>query len=188
MVSSGWLWLVTDDLGRLAIIPTFGAGSLLVRSRRYWEEVQQDSVARQPLNWLSEPLESDLTEPGIFPSLQDGPSPASPVSGVKGGPPKLNPRTPARSFSSSPIANVGYSYPSVRAGAINSGGEPLKASWRTGDRLYPLCCLSLYEHTWISAGLGVWGKEEYARRFFTVVNWKRVGETFRKFRSDGSKV
>ena len=33
----------------------------------------------------------------------------------------------------------------------------------------------------MSAGLGVWGKEEYVRRFFKVVDWKKASEAFSKF-------
>jgi hypothetical protein len=33
MSSSGWIWFVTDTNGRTAVLPTFGAGTLLVRSR-----------------------------------------------------------------------------------------------------------------------------------------------------------
>lgn len=33
MVSSGWLWLVRDQTGRLGIVPTFGAGTVLVQDR-----------------------------------------------------------------------------------------------------------------------------------------------------------
>jgi Fe-Mn family superoxide dismutase len=32
--SSGFVWLVTDSLGRLGIIATYGAGTLLVNERR----------------------------------------------------------------------------------------------------------------------------------------------------------
>ena len=178
MMSSGWLWLVTDDRARLAIVPTFGTGSLLARSHKSFKEVEQDTLVRQPLNWLSEPLEEGPTETGIFPGQQSGFSPTSPVSGIKADPPKLDPHTPVRSFSSSAIANI----PSVRSPDTATGSEGMARHARhVGNKLYPLFCLSLYEHTWLSAGLGVWGKEEYVRRFFTVVNWKRVSEKFRKF-------
>lgn len=34
MVSSGWLWLVKDEHGRLGVVPTYGAGTVLVQQRR----------------------------------------------------------------------------------------------------------------------------------------------------------
>jgi superoxide dismutase, Fe-Mn family len=30
---SGWIWFVSDKFGHTAIVPTFGAGTLLIRSR-----------------------------------------------------------------------------------------------------------------------------------------------------------
>ena len=48
-----------------------------------------------------------------------------------------------------------------------------------GDDLSPLMCLSVHEHAWMSAGLGVWGKEEYLKRFWSVVDWRKVSEVYR---------
>jgi len=31
----------------------------------------------------------------------------------------------------------------------------------------------------MSAGLGVWGKEEYLRRFWSVVDWGNVSDVYR---------
>ena len=47
-----------------------------------------------------------------------------------------------------------------------------------GDDLSPLMCLSVHEHAWMSAGLGVWGKEEYLRRFWSVVDWRKVSDVY----------
>ena len=48
-----------------------------------------------------------------------------------------------------------------------------------GDDLSPLMCISVHEHAWMSAGLGVWGKEEYLRRFWSVVDWRKVSDVYR---------
>ena len=50
---------------------------------------------------------------------------------------------------------------------------------RAGDDLSPLMCLSVHEHAWMSAGLGVWGKEEYLKRFWSVVDWRKVSDVYR---------
>jgi Fe-Mn family superoxide dismutase len=49
---------------------------------------------------------------------------------------------------------------------------------QAGDDLSPLLCLSVHEHAWMSAGLGVWGKEEYLRRFWGVVDWRKVSDVY----------
>lgn len=48
-----------------------------------------------------------------------------------------------------------------------------------GDDLSPLMCISVHEHAWMSAGLGVWGKEEYLKRFWSVVDWRKVSDVYR---------
>lgn len=35
MISSGWVWLVMDGHLRIGIVPTFGAGTLIIRSRTH---------------------------------------------------------------------------------------------------------------------------------------------------------
>ena len=66
MFSSGWIWLVTDQEGQLGVIPTFGAGTLLVRSSRpspALEEWQQ-IVGEPVLQVFSENAPSENTPPG----------------------------------------------------------------------------------------------------------------------------
>jgi Fe-Mn family superoxide dismutase len=44
--------------------------------------------------------------------------------------------------------------------------------------MYPLFCLPVYEHAWMSAGFGVWGKEEWLKEFWTVLDWGKVSKAF----------
>jgi Fe-Mn family superoxide dismutase len=39
----------------------------------------------------------------------------------------------------------------------------------------------VHEHAWLSAGYGIWGKEEYLKRFWTVLDWKKVSDAFALF-------
>ncbi|KZW03887.1 hypothetical protein EXIGLDRAFT_758203 [Exidia glandulosa HHB12029] len=45
---------------------------------------------------------------------------------------------------------------------------------RPAEDLLPLFCISVHEHAWMAAGYGVWGKEEYLRRFWGALDWSRV--------------
>jgi len=47
-----------------------------------------------------------------------------------------------------------------------------------GDVIYPLFCLPVYEHAWMSAGFGVWGKEDWLKEFWTVLDWGKVSMAF----------
>ena len=44
--------------------------------------------------------------------------------------------------------------------------------------LFPLFCVSVHERAWISAGYGVWGKEEYMKRFWSVVDWNKAVKVY----------
>jgi len=48
-----------------------------------------------------------------------------------------------------------------------------------GQSLIPLLCVSVHEHAWL-LDYGVWGKEEYMRRFWDVINWDKVDGLFAK--------
>ena len=56
-----------------------------------------------------------------------------------------------------------YAPPSSRAGQLNQG-------------IIPLLCISVHERSWMNDH-GIWGKEEYLKRFWSVLNWKKVSET-----------
>ncbi|KZO93236.1 manganese and iron superoxide dismutase, partial [Calocera viscosa TUFC12733] len=42
-----------------------------------------------------------------------------------------------------------------------------------GQDLNPIMCISVHEHAWLH-DYGVWGKEEYLKRFWAVVDWNKV--------------
>ncbi len=183
MFSSGWIWLVADQAGELGIVPTFGAGTLLVRSRQATETFEEwQRLVGEPVI----PYSEDPAPLSHFPSQSTPSSPVAPAqtslptSGVTHTPPPLDPHTPVRSISR---------YPRPR-NVISHGddGLPLNHtkpdSKKIGDVLYPLLCVSVHEHAWVSAGYGVWGKEEYMKRFWSVVDWRTVKTLYSTFRKE----
>ena len=66
-------------------------------------------------------------------------------------------------------------------GGTNSNKQlgMVKLPRSAGDDLSPLMYFSVHEHAWMSAGLGVWGKEEYLKRFWSVVDWRKVSNVYR---------
>ncbi|KAG6919298.1 hypothetical protein DXG01_007430 [Tephrocybe rancida] len=208
LFTSGYVWFVTDRNGNLGIIPTFGPGTLLIRSRTYMghskspvlgpELMQYDSsVPYMHTQWDAETMgasEEEMNEdvkplrpPPTSASTPPPPgvTPSSPVSGVSGtkqppsGPNVLHPR-----FLSTSSAHA------VEFGAKNTifasteGKPPTQeprskvASLHLGEVLYPLFCISVHEHAWMAAGYGVWGKEEWLKQFWAVVDWKKVSVSF----------
>jgi Fe-Mn family superoxide dismutase len=53
-----------------------------------------------------------------------------------------------------------------------------------GETLFPLFCISVHECAWITAGYGVWGKEEWLKHFWTVLDWSKVSQAYGKWVSD----
>jgi Fe-Mn family superoxide dismutase len=53
-----------------------------------------------------------------------------------------------------------------------------------GETLFPLFCISVHECAWITAGYGIWGKEEWLRHFWTVLDWHKVSQAYMKWVPD----
>ncbi|KAH7344877.1 Manganese/iron superoxide dismutase [Rhizoctonia solani] len=169
MTSSGWVWLVQDANGLLGVVPTFGAGTVLVRNRMH----RSPSFA---------PVVGESAVPKPAPGSSAGsptPSATSPSSG------STTPRTPfkpaldksrtpsVREYANGPAQPQA---PAYNPGDINNifGQSHITDFTKIGDILNPLFCISVHEHAWMSSGYGVWGKEPYLQRFWTVLDWEKV--------------
>jgi len=165
--SSGWIWVVVDGNGTMGVIPTFGAGTLLVRSR--------SSVLRSGDTILGENYPSSATR-NRFPPRSDA------TPGLN-----ASQSTTTRGFHTS--ARVGSLFGGKAVGLYgrDADGEAFDSDVPTadfdkiGNHLYPLFCLSVHEHAWLTAGYGIWGKEEYLKRFWTALDWKKVSDAFYLF-------
>ena len=129
MFSSGFVWLVKDEHGRLGIVPTYGTGTVLVHQRQQ----------RGP---------SDLVA-----GVQDGNSSKEGDSDA----------------SSDANAGIARSAPTSRFDSLAHGS----AAGAIGHNLYPLLCVSVFEHAWLG-DYGFWGKERYLSNFFDCINWERA--------------
>ncbi|KAH9942997.1 Manganese/iron superoxide dismutase [Epithele typhae] len=172
MFSSGWLWLVMDQSGSVGIVPTFGAGTLLVASSQTSAALEEfRALVGDPVLTLSEldgqaPAFTSPTDPSLNRLLSAGTGASSPLTGAPIGGGVPSPADPhARSMSTLPR-------PSMAEAAFDSA-QP-KGGRFVGRTLFPLMCVSVHEHAWVSAGYGVWGKEEYMKRFWTVLDWEKV--------------
>ena len=190
MFSSGWLYCVVDNVGELAIYPIFGAGTLLVSSGTpafKGQRIVGEIVARnfRQGNSQSPPADGASASAG-----STEPSAASsPVSGAPQ-PPLSAPSPPhARAFSISASARSNFTRgsPIDTASMFGQHGELLPPGAahepriaRVGEVLNPLFCVSVHEHAWLP-NYGVWGKEEYMKRFWSVLDWEKVVERWERF-------
>lgn len=186
MISSGWIWVVTDRTGRLSIIPTFGAGTLLVRGRMQAYVGDQLVVGEEA---PSRPSSNRPHASSPLPPFKTGSTTiTSPLSGVEHPPSDFNPQTSSRSLHSSATVSafrrdrfnghLTINDPELE-NKIMKGTQPDRTS-RIGERISPLFCISIHEHAWMSAGFGVWGKEEYLKQFWTVLDWRKVSDAFNR--------
>jgi superoxide dismutase, Fe-Mn family len=188
MVNSGWVWLVSDEHGNMEVVATFGAGTLLVRSRTHMR------TADLPI--LGEPLESRYRGLTVRPvreqqnvgqisstSQSYGVPPAtSPAYGHAQG---TSPSTPRTIHTVAPQHDVPPNIYDGRTMTPTGQAMGQDKSDAIGDILTPLLCVSVHEHAWVGGGYGVWGKEEYLKQFWTVVNWERVAVAIGKARQLG---
>ncbi|TFK29324.1 hypothetical protein FA15DRAFT_664252 [Coprinopsis marcescibilis] len=195
MFTNGWVWFVSDQRGITGILPTFGPGTLLVRSRKHmasgergliFGDSMRDGLESSPPDAPSESdvLPSDVTPPtSPTPKTQPpGTWPSSPVSGVSTStlPPTPNPLGPRFIHTSRVLRDVDPSSKSTLFGVANRDTSPGDAATikTVGQVLFPLFCVPVYEHSWMSAGYGVWGKEEWLKQLWSVIDWEKVSQSY----------
>jgi Fe-Mn family superoxide dismutase len=161
MSSSGWIWCVQDANGALGIVPTFGHGTVLVRNRMH----------RSP---FFVPVVGEVTDPrhGSSKDPATPPSTTSPTSGTSA---RLT-RDRGDKLRTPLARGVATQTPAYTAGDMISHQAIVNFS-KIGGVLNPLFCISINEHAWVSSGYGVWGKEEYLKRFWSVLDWGKVSGT-----------
>jgi Fe-Mn family superoxide dismutase len=223
MFTSGYVWFVTDKYGNTGVIPTFGPGSLLIRSRTYMAhnkglllgddmgqldrghpvdpalydpvDMEDPTVAKFQAS-VDRHLQASQRSPTAQPS-PPGVSPSSPTSGVSGSnapPSPTNPLHPRFLHSSARVSVLSNIMPA----SLFDGKSPSASLDRNkpqtkvdmlniGETLHPLFCVSVHEHAWISAGYGVWGKEEWLKKFWTVLDWAKVSRSYEEAHPDHSR-
>ncbi|KAJ7087207.1 manganese superoxide dismutase [Mycena belliarum] len=244
MFTSGYVWFVCDRAGSTFVLPTFGPGTLLVRSRTYMSHAHPDlyhhDVPTTPAAWDREMKYMDkyLKDWNVdLPPILD---PAELGAFLDQEPPEPKPsatappaRSPSRAAGPSPLQPRFFHSSAVRASDSNADAdadadadtdvvddelreydygheeaepEPSQSTFdaaptslyhgtarrsaprskvdalHQGEVLYPLFCVAVQEHAWVSAGYGVWGKEAWLREFWSVLNWRRVSEAYNKVR------
>lgn len=161
MSGSGYVWLVTDARRNLAFVPTFAAGTLLVRSRRGTVDPLSLPVLREGM-----PTEVPLPDHNDL-SAQSAPPPPSMAD---------LPLHRGHVFATPSVYDPVTSSPS-----LGSMSEPDMRNLSTlGDYLYPLFCVSVHEHCWL-LDHGVWGREKYIKEFWSVLDWPQVVRRYETF-------
>ena len=168
--AGGFIWLVTDALGRLGVVATYGAGTLLVADRR--QSLAPDGIEL-----------GGIYEPSTLPP--SSPSSPSPSAARASAPAQTRALSTSAHASAQRPANVwsGRTLPSSNLGAASGSSEAPTELDALGQTLYPLFCVSVHEHAWMAAGYGVWGMETYLERFWTCLDWAAVRNAYAQYAS-----
>jgi superoxide dismutase, Fe-Mn family len=197
--SSGFVWLVCDSLGRLGVIATYGAGTLLVNERRQTlspdgstelggvyvpaegptpQQTQtQTHSTTSPTSGLSHAPTSTPTPPGAR-LLSTSVSVRGPSDGVVRPAHVWSSHTPYSGFTGTGTGTGGNGNGGGIPNAINSLPDQPTSLDTLGATLYPLFCVSVHEHAWMAGGYGVWGKEAYLERFWSCLDWAAVRDSY----------
>lgn len=181
---NGWVWFVTDQACNTGIITTYGAGTLLVRSRMNMQKHPDIPSSKlfdiSPSFYPGSPSYDTPTRSHLAKTSLPGTSPSSPLSGVSGDNSPMAPSgTQAQHMSDH--ASIRRTATGLHSGLDQPTGprSPTMGGMLTaGEILYPLFCVPVYEHAWMSAGYGVWGKEQWLKEFWSVLNWGRVDAAY----------
>lgn len=197
--SSGFVWLVTDGFGRLGVLATYGAGTLLVNERR--QTLSPDGTTE--LGGIYVPAENvapgqTQTQTQNAHSRSHSHSTTSPTSRLAYPPTSTSSPTPpgARPLSTSTSvlnfsdgarpANV-WSTDSSQHGFVGTDENSADGMQlperpasldRLGQTMFPLFCVNVHEYAWMAGGYGVWGREQYLERFWSCLDWAAVRDAY----------
>jgi Fe-Mn family superoxide dismutase len=173
--AGGFVWLVTDALGRLGVVPTYGAGTLLVAERR--QSLMPDGSELGGIYQPATPPPPQASDQ-LPPSSSSGRTRHAQARALSTSAQTSGPR-PANVWSDPPLLP---SDAAVTDGAeMFAAPEAPPALDALGRTLYPLFCVSVHEHAWMAAGYGVWGMDAYLERFWTCLDWAAVREAYAQY-------
>ncbi|KAI6128440.1 hypothetical protein EDD16DRAFT_1690341 [Pisolithus croceorrhizus] len=203
MSGSGYVWFVTDAKGNLAFVPTFAAGTLLVRSRTGTVDPLTQPVLGEghdiPLpnqnnhHSLDQLRNSRSGDPVHPPSSGARTAPTSPASGASRELPPHPPHSLSRMLHTSvssqnlfPSRARSVYDPSTGTAPLGFMNDTDMRDLRTiGEYIYPLFCVSVHEHCWL-LDHGIWGKEKYMKEFWSALDWQQVAHRFDTFPATGN--
>ena len=209
MMGSGWIWVVMDQQEHIGVVPTYGAGTILVRSRAqrmprsYVVGVKSKSRAENynpTLRRRSSPesTRASFGDPSVnatsphtpennIPLTRDSPDSTRRYSTQAGSKVYFSRSQPSVADARNTYEN-GSAFPSSststnsygRNAPITSPNYAPRNIFFVGAQLSPLFCVSVHEHAWMQ-DYGIWGKQEYLTRFWSALDWNRVTDNYDYF-------
>jgi len=185
MFGTGYAWLVMDRVDNLAVLGTYGSGTVLVQGNeeraRELEPFLPDTAEDASSVAQSEPTSSSPSSSSAFSSRASARQyHTSPSSAAPPPPQRLPNQTQNSSPSSGSLRFSGF--------LAGMGGSPSRT--RGGHQqeqqrfvsIHPIFCLSLHPHVYLP-DYGIMGKEGYVKNFWKNVDWARAERKFTDVKS-----
>lgn len=171
MFGTGYVWLVMDGVDNLAVVGTYGSGTVLVQGSLDYAKAKELNALAGSASKAGGEVSSGSNSPSS--AARDFKGRAYSTSAVAQADfPERRSRGQSLTYTSdNMLRGVGES-PNATAAAGRSHIERFKS-------IHPLLCLSLHPHVYIP-DYGVWGKEEYIRNFWGNVNWELCYRRYQK--------
>ncbi|GAA5965934.1 hypothetical protein JCM8115_000755 [Rhodotorula mucilaginosa] len=173
--SGAYVWLVTDPSGNLGVVGTYAGGTVLVKERA---QTGFGSYAGKDLRVLGEQVE---VVPGAEQPEQEVAAASEEPASTSSTWQTVTPARPQQQATASDLNDGGLDV-SSSAHEIMSASRPsataLAAS--VGATLHPLACISVHPHCYLE-DYGLWGRDEYVRKWWHAVDWSRVEQAYDAF-------
>lgn len=182
--STGYVWLVADQLGNLGVVGTYAGGTVLVQSRAQMGPLTNDDRV------LGEKIPQRPGESGS----SDGSSPSeqqqskAPSWAVVDQAEQAKDAAAGTSSSSTATAastdlNANRRNASGLLGAMNVMNDVIGSRTREiGKYLHPILCISVHPHCYIR-DYGVWGRDEYVKAWWKAIDWSVVELNWEKYKA-----
>ncbi|KAL8279208.1 hypothetical protein RQP46_008464 [Phenoliferia psychrophenolica] len=174
--SGAYVWLATDQSGNVGVLGTYAGGTLLVHQRKQMGDLLHPAAAKVLGEKLTpKEISGNAAAAAPAPTSTDGTTdavadaPATPAAGGWTVDPTA--RKPKGKPAASSDSVAGHLLPMFTASASEKD---------IGRSILPLACISLHPHCYL-ADYGVWGREEYVRRWFGAVDWQKVEASYDRF-------
>lgn len=170
---------MTDPSGNLGVVGTYAGGTVLVKERA---QTGFGSYAGKDLRVLGEQVE-------VVPEAEQQQQEAAAAVAEAAEAPSsswqtVTPARPQQQQATSSELNGGGLDVSSSAHEIMSASRPSAAALAAsvGATLHPLACISVHPHCYLE-DYGLWGRDEYVRKWWSAVDWSRVEQAYDAFTS-----
>ncbi|KAM0752868.1 hypothetical protein T439DRAFT_323477 [Meredithblackwellia eburnea MCA 4105] len=166
--SGAYLWLATDQQGNIGVLGTYAGGTLLVHQRQQMGNTLNSNGT--VLGELS-PEQQSSTSAGVE---------ADSVDAADSPTPEKSGKSSWKTVPSKPLARKSGQDGGIVTNLVSGLSLSSGSVGKPGQKVLPLACLSVHPHCYMH-DYGLWGREEYVKRWWSQLDWQKVEDSYAKF-------